>query len=126
MRASAPVFQAVNTRHGASKAKNRKRRHAKGDYFTTLVTENDFPMLRALVGARVPNVPREASEAHIVDIAVYDPSGGVMAGQMWAVIALDGYVHKNCLAPHFAKRHVHKATAAEEFLWRRLFTRVDL
>ena len=48
MRASAPVFQAVNFRHGTTKAKNRKRRHAKGDYFTTLVTENDFPMLRAL------------------------------------------------------------------------------
>lgn len=83
------------------------------------VSAKDFDALRGLVACSVAGT-------QIVDVAVYDTTHGACEGQMWAVVSFDGPVRAADLVknPFFATRSARPTSRAEEFLWKRLFTRV--
>lgn len=89
------------------------------DSYTVCVTDKDFDVLRGLLAT-------EVDSKVCIDVAVYDPTHGACDGQLWAVVTFDGLVRSFALTNHpfFASRVVRPTSRVEEFLWKKMFTRV--
>jgi len=68
------------------------------------VTENDVPALRDIMGRTLKYTDTRHGNWHptkVLDVKLYDPSGGHRYGQMFAVISVNGMVPRSVFEGYF-------------------------
>ena len=98
-------FTSASSGRAAPRAANNKRERPRTTrFFMVPVTESDIPALRDIMGRTLGYADTRHGNwnaTKVVDVKLYDPSGGYKYGQMFAVITVNGFVPQSVFEGYF-------------------------
>jgi len=111
----------------ATRVNEKTRNQPRSRFFTVPIYADDIPLARSMIGRTIGyDTSSGFTPVDVVDIAVYDPSHGAMTGQLFAVVELTRSAPIGVLTAYFGDATVICSNAADAFVWKKLFTRIDL
>ena len=111
----------------ATRLNDRAKNQPRSRFFTVPIYEDDIPLARSMVGRTIGyDTSAGFTPVDVVEVAVYDPSHGAMSGQLFAVIELTRSAPMSVLSAYFGDATAMCSNATDAFIWKRLFTRIDL
>jgi len=97
-------------------------------FFTIPVTQGDVTALRDILGVTLGYDTRRGQfkGVQVIDVSLYDPSGGPMSGQLFAVIEVDGFVPPSVFRAYFPTSTAMRSTWLDAIAWKRFFSEIKL
>ena len=111
----------------ATHVNDRTKNQPRSRFFTVPIYADDISLARSMVGRTIGyDTSNGFVPVDVVEVAVYDPSHGAMSGQLFAVVELTRSAPISVLSAYFGDATVMCSNATDAFVWKKLFTRIDL